>query len=48
MSSYENDKRIIRRIKQQFVVGVRTGRGLNITYSIDASRVVYRLAAHCP
>jgi PilZ domain len=38
MSSYENDKRIRRRIKQQFVVGVRTMRGLNVAYTIDISR----------
>lgn len=38
MSSYENDKRIRRRMKQQFVVGVRTKRGLNVAYTIDVSR----------
>ena len=37
MSSYENDKRIRRRVKQQFVVGVRTVRGLNVAYTIDVS-----------
>src|SRR5271169_1130648 len=38
MIAYENDKRIRRRVKQQFVVGVRTLRGLNIAYTIDVSR----------
>jgi len=38
MSSRDNDKRIERRIKQQFVVGVRTMRGLSIAYTIDVSR----------
>jgi hypothetical protein len=38
MISYENDKRIRRRIKQQLVVGVRTMTGLNVAYTIDVSR----------
>ena len=38
MSSYKNDKRIRRRMKQEFVVGVRTERGLSAVYTIDVSR----------
>ncbi len=38
MSSYGNDKRIRRRMKQEFVVGVRTKQGLNVAYTIDVSR----------
>jgi PilZ domain-containing protein len=39
MISYENDKRIRPRMKQEFAVGVRTERGLNVAYVIDISRV---------
>ncbi len=38
MSSYESDKRISRRMKQEFVVGVRTERGSSVAYTIDLSR----------
>jgi hypothetical protein len=38
MSSYKDDKRIIPRIKQELVVGVRTERGINVAYTIDVSR----------
>ncbi|HYA88011.1 MAG TPA: PilZ domain-containing protein [Nitrospirota bacterium] len=38
MSSYENVKRMRRRVKEQLVVGIRTERGLNIAYTIDVSR----------
>src|SRR5271169_6811244 len=39
MNLYENDKRSRPRIKQEFAVGVRTERGLNMVYTIDVSRV---------
>jgi len=48
MSTYENDKRIRRRIKQQFVVGVRTERGLNIAYTIDVSRDGVKVGSPLP
>lgn len=39
MSSYNNEKRIKRRMKQELVVGVRTKMGLiNVAYTIDLSR----------
>jgi len=38
MSTYESDKRINRRMKQEFVVGVRTTRGSSVAYTIDVSR----------
>ena len=38
MRSYDNDKRIRRRMKQEFVVGVRTAVGLHLAYTIDVSR----------
>lgn len=38
MSSYESDKRINRRMKQEFVVGVRTNKGSSVAYTIDVSR----------
>jgi len=38
MSTYKNDKRIGRRMKQEFMVGVRSERGLNMAYTIDVSR----------
>ena len=38
MSSCASDKRINRRMKQEFVVGVRTKRGSSVAYTIDVSR----------
>ena len=37
MSPRENDRRIRPRMKQEFVVGVRTERGLTMVYTIDVS-----------
>lgn len=39
MNSYENEKRSNPRMKQEFAMGVRTERGLNMVYTIDVSRV---------
>ncbi len=38
MSPYESDKRVNRRMKLEFVVGVRTRSGSSIAYTIDVSR----------
>jgi hypothetical protein len=45
MSSYKNDKRIGRRMKQEFMVGVRTGIGLKMAYTIDISRGGVRIGS---
>jgi hypothetical protein len=38
MGYYDKDKRTRRRIKQEFVVGVKTTVGLQVAYTIDVSR----------
>jgi PilZ domain len=38
MRAYDNDKRNWRRVKQEFVVGVKTTAGLQVAYTIDVSR----------
>ena len=38
MSAYKDDKRSRLRMKQEFMVGVRTEGGLKVAYTIDVSR----------
>ena len=38
MNSLENDKRTRMRLKQEFVVGIKTDEGTRIAYLIDVSR----------
>jgi hypothetical protein len=38
MSAHDNDKRTRQRLKQEFMVGVKTEKGMNVAYTIDVSR----------